>query len=199
LAAETPSGGPSLLHGYAITGHAAQGLTTERAFVLGSDETYREWGYAALSRGAAANHLYVVPDQPERDEFAPKDRRTRDPLDAIQRALEGSRAQRMAVDVGTPIPDADRRARLLSELTEVTRERDAVKRALAGARSAAEAQRPHWWSRRTQHTETDALARRLTRLRVEERRLRGELGVLDRSAPATRERPSQGADLTRDR
>jgi conjugative relaxase-like TrwC/TraI family protein len=42
LAAEAPSGGPSLLHGYAITGHAAQGLTTERAFVLGSDETYRE-------------------------------------------------------------------------------------------------------------------------------------------------------------
>ena len=94
LAAETQSGGPSLLHGYAITGHAAQGLTTERAFVLGSDDSYREWGYAALSRGSAANHLYVVPDQAERNEFAPQDRRTRDPLASIHRALEGSRAQR---------------------------------------------------------------------------------------------------------
>ena len=111
LAAETQSGGPSLLHGYAITGHAAQGLTTERAFVLGSDDTYREWGYAALSRGSAANHLYVVPDQPERNEFAPQDRQTRDPLASIHRALEGSRAQRMATDVGTPIAN-DRTARV---------------------------------------------------------------------------------------
>jgi conjugative relaxase-like TrwC/TraI family protein len=199
LTAETPSGGPSLLHGYAITGHAAQGLTTERAFVLGSDETYREWGYAALSRGAAANHLYVVPDQPERDEFAPQDRRARDPLDSIHRALEGSRAQRMATDIGTPIPVADRRARLVSELADVTGDRDSVKRALVGARSAVETPSPRWWSRGTGHAETDALARRLARLRAEERRLRGELRALDRSEPATRERASQSPDLTRHR
>ena len=89
LTAETQSGGASLLHGYAITGHAAQGMTTERAFVLGSDDSYREWGYAALSRGSAANHLYVVPDQAERNEFAPQDRRTRDPLASIHRAARG--------------------------------------------------------------------------------------------------------------
>jgi ATP-dependent exoDNAse (exonuclease V) alpha subunit len=201
LAAETPSGGPSLLHGYAITGHAAQGLTTERAFVLGSDDTYREWGYAALSRGSAANHLYVVPDQPERNEFAPQDRRTRDPLASIHRALAGSRAQRMATDMGTPIADADRGARLDRELEEVTREREDVKAALGRARSTVEAPRSRWWSRgahRTPDGDVQALARRLAALRAEERRLRGELRALGWGAPA-RERAAKGPDLSRDR
>jgi ATP-dependent exoDNAse (exonuclease V) alpha subunit len=31
-------------HGYAITAHRAQGATVDRAFVLDSDELYREWG-----------------------------------------------------------------------------------------------------------------------------------------------------------
>ena len=39
-----------LEHGYATTAHRAQGATVDRAFVLGSDELYREWGYTALSR-----------------------------------------------------------------------------------------------------------------------------------------------------
>ena len=37
-------------HGYALTAHLAQGATVDRAFVLGSEELYREWGYTALSR-----------------------------------------------------------------------------------------------------------------------------------------------------
>ncbi|MDQ3932429.1 MAG: ATP-binding domain-containing protein, partial [Actinomycetota bacterium] len=50
-----------LSHGYAITGHKAQGLTVDHTFVLGSPELYREWGYVALSRGRHTNHLYVCP------------------------------------------------------------------------------------------------------------------------------------------
>lgn len=46
-------------HGYAITGHKAQGLTVDHAFVLGSDAIHREWGYVALSRGRNSNRLYV--------------------------------------------------------------------------------------------------------------------------------------------
>jgi ATP-dependent exoDNAse (exonuclease V) alpha subunit len=30
-------------HGYALTAHLAQGSTVDRAFVLGSDDLYREW------------------------------------------------------------------------------------------------------------------------------------------------------------
>ncbi len=37
------NGDPVVAHGYAVTGHVAQGLTTDRAFVLASDELYREW------------------------------------------------------------------------------------------------------------------------------------------------------------
>ena len=91
LAAETQSGGASLLHGYAITGHAAQGLTTERAFVLGSDDSYREWGYAALSRGSAANHLYVVPDQRRTERV-----RTAGQANARSARLDPSRARGLA-------------------------------------------------------------------------------------------------------
>ena len=46
--------------GYAITAHKAQGQTLDAAFVLGSDELYREAGYVALSRGRDTNHLYTV-------------------------------------------------------------------------------------------------------------------------------------------
>jgi ATP-dependent exoDNAse (exonuclease V) alpha subunit len=34
LAEPTTGGDPALVHGYAITGHVAQGLTVDRAFVL---------------------------------------------------------------------------------------------------------------------------------------------------------------------
>ena len=47
-------------HGYAITAHKAQGQTLDAAFVLGSDQLYREAGYVALSRGRDTNHLYTV-------------------------------------------------------------------------------------------------------------------------------------------
>jgi conjugative relaxase-like TrwC/TraI family protein len=49
-----------LTHGYALTAHAAQGATVDQAFVLGSDDLYREWGYTALSRHRESARFYVV-------------------------------------------------------------------------------------------------------------------------------------------
>lgn len=49
-----------LEHGYALTAHAAQGATVDRAFVLGSDELYREWGYTALTRHREEARFYIV-------------------------------------------------------------------------------------------------------------------------------------------
>src|SRR5688500_12721901 len=64
---ETSPERPTVQHAYAITGHIAQGMTVDRAFVLGSPEIYREWGYTAMSRGRWENRLYVVaPDDLQR-------------------------------------------------------------------------------------------------------------------------------------
>jgi len=98
LDGRTQRAGPALDHGYAITGHKAQGMTTERSFVLGSEALYREWGYVAMSRGRAANHLYVVaPARPDRDEHAPPQPRTAI-LDTVGTALGRSQAQPLAHD-----------------------------------------------------------------------------------------------------
>jgi hypothetical protein len=48
-------------HGYAITGHKAQGLTCEHTYTLGTETLYREWGYVAMSRGRLTNQLYHGP------------------------------------------------------------------------------------------------------------------------------------------
>ncbi len=47
-------------HGYAMTVHKAQGLTSDRAYVLGSPDLYAEAGYTALSRGRYENRLYLT-------------------------------------------------------------------------------------------------------------------------------------------
>ena len=49
-----------LEHGYALTGHAAQGATVERAFVLLRDQgALREWGYVACTRARTETRLYA--------------------------------------------------------------------------------------------------------------------------------------------
>ncbi|MDP9335167.1 MAG: relaxase domain-containing protein [Actinomycetota bacterium] len=47
-------------HAYAMTIHKAQGLTCDRAFVLGDELLHREAAYTALSRGRHENRLYTV-------------------------------------------------------------------------------------------------------------------------------------------
>ena len=93
-----------LIHGYALTAHKAQGLTCEAAFVLGSDEIYREWGYVALSRGRADNRLYLaagdlapeVADDPTHPEVHQPDPRT--PAQRLTADLRRSHQQTLALD-----------------------------------------------------------------------------------------------------
>ena len=92
-----------LSHGYAITGHKAQGMTADRAFVLGGEAMYREWGYVALSRGRAENRLYVVAGELDptddgghgRTQVAQSERLI---LDMVARALADSHEQRLALN-----------------------------------------------------------------------------------------------------
>ena len=68
----TVHGDPTLLHGYAMTVHVAQGLTVDHAFVLAGPGLNRELGYTALSRGRESNHLYAARDpDTARVEYAP--------------------------------------------------------------------------------------------------------------------------------
>ena len=92
-----------LQQAYAITGHKAQGMTTERCFVLGDETLYREWAYVAMSRGRRENRLYVVVgDDAERDELGGQVTSPEDPLRELERALLKTKAKELALDVASP-------------------------------------------------------------------------------------------------
>jgi hypothetical protein len=90
-------------HGYAITAHKAQGVTVERALILGSETIYREWGYVALSRARHGTRLYLL-DHRSGDRHANHGalRRRDDPLLALVQRLERSEGRRLADDHGQP-------------------------------------------------------------------------------------------------
>ena len=85
-------------HGYALTAHLAQGSTVDRAFVLGSDELYREWGYTALSRHRSEARFYVSATPTFLNQPAEPLTTARDVTSAVTRMLASTRAQRAAVD-----------------------------------------------------------------------------------------------------
>jgi hypothetical protein len=102
-------------HGYAITAHRAQGATVDRAFVLGSDELYREWGYTALSRHREEARFYVTRADLGLDRDAVPEP---DPvIRGIERLLSRSKAKDLAID---SLPDVDQR--ILESEDDVLRE-----------------------------------------------------------------------------
>jgi len=122
-------------HAYALTGHAAQGLTVERAFVLGAGEArLQEWGYVAISRAREETRLYVTGNAREYEsDFHILD--DPDPLTRFGRALEESAIELLAVDQ-RPLPTGPRHeARPQIERTQLTpeaRPRDRACRHAAG-------------------------------------------------------------------
>lgn len=88
-----------LTHGYAMTGHKSQGMTTEKAFVLADQTLYREWAYVAMSRGRSDNRLYVVAGaDPERDDVGGEVAVSDDPLKEVIAAVGRSRAKELALE-----------------------------------------------------------------------------------------------------
>ena len=145
LAEPTAAGDPPLTHGYAITGHIAQGLTVDHAYVLATDGIDREWAYVALSRGRESNRLYLTEQADEdRAEYAPAAASRGDPVERLARQLERSSAQVLAVDSGRPLqPDvgAGERRRRFAWLPGRRHEpRATVDRETADSRERAEAQ-----------------------------------------------------------
>jgi ATP-dependent exoDNAse (exonuclease V) alpha subunit len=90
---------PRVDHAYAITGHKAQGMTTDHAFILGGDDLDREWGYVALSRGRDGNRLYAaVPEHAWAKELDLPPAPARDPLTVALVALDRTSAEPLATD-----------------------------------------------------------------------------------------------------
>jgi len=89
-------------HGYAITAHRAQGITVDRAFVLGSDELYREWGYTALSRHRDEARFYVSATPTFLNAAPAPLQADADVTRQVARMLEDSRAQHLALNGDRP-------------------------------------------------------------------------------------------------
>jgi conjugative relaxase-like TrwC/TraI family protein len=190
----TAHGDPVLAHGYAVTGHVAQGMTVREALVLATDEMYREWAYTALSRGTDANRLYLVDGEPSiRDEIAPQARRDID--DELIASLRRSRRQSMAHDSGTPLE--------LERLRAVEEEREAISVKLAKASEAPKGR----WRRRAAGTDLTAMQRamleqRRAELAEEEAAIRRAYArALDAPTmdPSAQDQPERAAERSPDR
>ena len=83
-------------HGYALTGHAAQGATVDRAFVLLRDQgALREWGYVACSRARSETRLYITGEALEGEQHGSL-LTPHDPTARLANALERSGAEQLA-------------------------------------------------------------------------------------------------------
>jgi hypothetical protein len=188
-----------LTHGYALTGHKAQGLTCHQAFVLGSDALYREWGYTALSRGRHTNRLYLVDGGSDsgRDDAHTHTSPVRpDPLQRLRDNLGRSRGHTLAVD-HRPAPAADRtvdhraerRRRLVAQRDDLAAQLDDRRAQLAevDARLAETSRGLRRYTRRNdrqmleQHR--DHLANDISRLADEVNIVDQRIQLLDRAGP----------------
>jgi hypothetical protein len=147
-------------HAYATTIHKAQGQTTDRAFVLGSDTLYQEAGYVALSRGRAENRIYLVGREP-RPEAHAREVAPREPVEALAQALGVSHAQGLAVDAGID-RDAIRR-----DLERLVREQDRLQKITRRCPA-------------TRRYDIDSLTRKQQQNTENVARLQRELAALDR-------------------
>ncbi len=112
-------------HAYAATVYKAQGSTVTTGHVLGTG-LGREDGYVALSRGRAANRLYLVEGQAPGDpELDLPDQQARGAYEQAVKTLGSSRAKRLALDSAAWGADADQLAADLQETARLLRQRPA--------------------------------------------------------------------------
>ncbi len=86
-------------YGYALTGHTAQGLTVDRAYVLLPDQgALQEWGYVACSRARIQTRLYLATRDLLERETPVREPDPGTPPERAARALERSAAEELALD-----------------------------------------------------------------------------------------------------
>jgi hypothetical protein len=137
-------------YGYALTGHKAQGVTTDHTFVIIDGTTDREWAYVAMSRGRQTNTLYLTNPQHQDEQCTHLTHQGQpDALDGLTAALNRGSAQTAAIDhpgpaqshdidpLGPPPPSSDVAARVAWQIAKRQTERDETERQTPGLDLAA--------------------------------------------------------------
>jgi ATP-dependent exoDNAse (exonuclease V) alpha subunit len=137
-------------YGYALTGHKAQGVTTDHTFVIVEGTTDREWAYVAMSRGRQTNTLYLAHPEPHGEQCTHLTHQGhQDALDGLTAALNHNSTQTAAIDhpgpapsdaidpLGLPPPSSDVAARVAWQIAKRQTERNATERQTPGFGLAA--------------------------------------------------------------
>ena len=133
-------------YGYAMTGHKAQGVTTDRTFVIVDGTTDREWAYVAMSRGRQTNTLYLTNPQHQDEQCTHLTHQGhQDALERLTAALNRGSAQIAAIDhpgptltdddidrFGPPPPSSDVAARVAWQIAKRQAGRDEAERETPG-------------------------------------------------------------------
>jgi len=121
-------------YGYGLSGHAAQGLTVERAFVLLHDlGALQEWGYVACSRARLETRVYLADRDALERETPFRQPTPAGPPERAAYALQRSAAEPLAFE-----QRRQRRDSILNFLNQELEKLDRQRRHAAGQLTAAE-------------------------------------------------------------
>jgi conjugative relaxase-like TrwC/TraI family protein len=156
-------------YGYALTGHAAQGLTVDRAFVLLHDQgALQEWGYVACSRARVETRLYLADHDLFDRETPLRDSGPAAPPERVARALQHSAAEPLALDQRQERPDPTI-CLVAQQQEQLDRQRERTAKRLAAAER--ELGQLHWWNRTSRgELEAEIALDRTALERVDEKR-----------------------------
>jgi conjugative relaxase-like TrwC/TraI family protein len=148
-------------YGYALTGHAAQGITVDRAFVLFPDQgALKEWGYVACTRARLQTRLYLADRDALERETPLRESDPAAPPERTARALERSSAEPLAVDQRREPRDTILNF-VAQQQGKLERDRERTTEQLAAA--TRELEQLHWWNRdRRTELETEITLHRET-------------------------------------
>jgi conjugative relaxase-like TrwC/TraI family protein len=171
-----------LEHGYALTGHAAQGATVERAFVLLHDRgALQEWGYVACTRARDETRLYLAEEAPEREAHGHEPVHLAAPERAA-RALAASASEPLALQQTRATNDATTRM-LAAQRQQLEHARARAAERLVEAETALD--QLGWRGRRKHSAELRIeIAMQRAALRLAEQKLAQPLSR--RASPSTR-------------
>ena len=140
-----------LEYGYALTGHAAQGATLDRAYVLLHDQgALQEWGYVACSRARLETRLYLTGPDPTARDTPLRDPDPAAPPQRAARALQRPAAEPLALDQTHQPPDPNARLHLRRKHELEQQSARATKRLTAAQH---ELKQLPWWNRGNRRSE----------------------------------------------